>query len=118
MSEAPQRVRLDVWLWRARFFKTRALSAAAIAAGGVRLVRGAKARRVEKPGEAVGAGDALTFAAPGGAVRTVRIAAIGARRGPAPEARELYVDLAEPNGRALDGGERPGQFKPSAENED
>ena len=37
MSEPPGRVRIDKWLWAARFFKTRALAQAAVVAGKVRL---------------------------------------------------------------------------------
>lgn len=90
-----ERVRLDVWLWRARFFKTRALAADFVGAGGLRLARAGAARRLEKPGEAVGAGDLLTFA-PRGDLLTLRIEAVGERRGPAPEARALYALLDGP----------------------
>lgn len=88
MTEAG-RIRVDKWLWQARFFKTRSLAAALVAGGHLRL-NGAKS---VKPGHAVGPGDVLTFPQ-GGAIRVVRIQACGARRGPAPEARALYEDLA------------------------
>ncbi len=78
--------RLDKWLWRARFFKTRSLAAKAVSAG-VRL----NARRVEKPGASVRVGDVLTFSRDG-AVFVVEIRALGARRGPAAEARTLWAD--------------------------
>jgi ribosome-associated heat shock protein Hsp15 len=53
------------------------------------------AQRVSKPATAVGAGDVLTFAQ-GPRIRVVRIAALGLRRGPAPEAQTLYEDLTPP----------------------
>lgn len=90
-----ERARLDQWLWRARFYKTRGLAAEACAAGKIR-VNGARTR---KPGCAVKLGDALTFVR-GGRVHTVEIVAFGERRGPAPEARGLYRDLAATDGQA------------------
>ncbi|MBU6373357.1 MAG: RNA-binding S4 domain-containing protein [Alphaproteobacteria bacterium] len=98
-APAPARVRLDVWLWRARFFKTRSLAARAVEGGAVRLVRGGASKLVAKPAEAVGPGDGLVIAV-GRGLRTVEIAALGERRGPASEARLLYV---EPN--AAESGE-------------
>ena len=55
--------------------------------------------RVAKPARSVGVGDVLTFSQ-GERIRVVRIAGIGTRRGPAPEARMLYEDLSpEPASR-------------------
>jgi ribosome-associated heat shock protein Hsp15 len=85
------RIRLDKWLWQARFFKTRTLSAKEISAGHVR-VNGA---RITKPAQTVGPGDVLTFAQ-ATQVRVVRILGLGTRRGPAPEAHALYEDLDAP----------------------
>ncbi len=84
-------IRLDKWLWHARFFKTRTLAAKMVSAGKVKV----NAVRVTKPATAVGPGDGLTFVA-GERVRVVRIAAIGTRRGPASEAQQLYLDLSTP----------------------
>ena len=81
------RIRLDKWLWQARFFKSRSLSASVVEAGHVRL----NGQHVTKPAQGVGPGDVLTFAQ-GRAIRVVRILAIGTRRGPASEAQALYVD--------------------------
>lgn len=53
------------------------------------------ANRVSKPATPVGPGDTLTFAQ-GARVLVIRIAAIGQRRGPAPEAQMLYEDLTPP----------------------
>lgn len=88
----PGSIRIDKWLWHARFFKSRSLAAKMCTAGGVRMAGApvAKAHHAVKPG------DVLTFAQ-GGHVRIVRIAAIGSRRGPASEARTLYEDLAPPS---------------------
>lgn len=85
------KIRLDKWLWQARFFKTRTLAAKEVSAGHVR-VNGA---RVSKPAQAVGPQDVLTFSQTT-RVRVVRIVEIGTRRGPAPEAQALYDDLSDP----------------------
>ncbi len=90
---AEGRIRIDKWLWQARFFKSRSLAAGTVSAGHLRL-NGAK---VAKPGHAVGPGDVLTFPQ-GGRIRVVRILECGTRRGPAPEARTLYDDLAPDDG--------------------
>lgn len=82
--------RVDVWLWRARFFKTRSLAAHAVAAGGVRLTRQGVTRVLTKQGAAIGLGDRLTIATPGG-LAVVVVVSVGARRGPATEARTLYI---------------------------
>ena len=79
------RIRLDKWLWQARFFKSRGLAAAFILGGHVRL----NGHHAVKAAHPVGAGDVLTFVADG-RVRVVHILACGARRGPAPEALALY----------------------------
>ncbi len=82
--------RVDVWLWRARFFKSRALAAHFLEEGRVRVTRpGAAAVRIDKPSRTVRAGDQLMFAL-GGRVFEVRVEALGERRGPAGEARALY----------------------------
>ncbi|KUF12217.1 RNA-binding S4 domain-containing protein [Pseudoponticoccus marisrubri] len=94
MTEPVERIRIDKWLWHARFFKTRSL-AAKVAAGGHARVN---ARPISKASVAVGPGDVLTFAQ-GRDVRVIRIKAIGTRRGPAPEAQALYEDLDPPKPR-------------------
>jgi ribosome-associated heat shock protein Hsp15 len=81
--------RLDLWLWRARFHRSRAAAAEA-AARGVRI----NGRRTDKPAAPVRVGDVLTFAA-GGAARVVQVLGLGDRRGPAPEAQALYREIAE-----------------------
>ena len=84
--------RADVWLWRARFFKTRTLAATFIDEGRIRLTRAGQESRVDKPARPVKVGDALVFAL-GGRVIAVTVAALGERRGPPAEARTLYSSL-------------------------
>lgn len=88
MTEPQGSIRLDKWLWHARFCKTRKLAADLIARGGVRL----NSRRVTKPATPLRVGDGLAFAA-FGQVHALRVRGLGSRRGPAPEARALYTDL-------------------------
>jgi len=91
MTEStPDRIRLDKWLWHARFVKTRSL-AARLCADGIRI----DGVRVEKPGMGVRPGQVLTFTL-GRHVRVIELVAVGIRRGPAEEARALYRDLAPP----------------------
>jgi ribosome-associated heat shock protein Hsp15 len=82
-------LRIDKWLWQARFCKSRALASKLCAAGRVRL----SGALVHKAHQAVRVGDVLTFPQ-GHQIRVVRIVALGIRRGPAAEARLLYADLA------------------------
>jgi ribosome-associated heat shock protein Hsp15 len=84
-------IRLDKWLWQARFCKSRTLAAALVAAGRVRV----NSERVTKPARAIGPGDVLTFPQ-GGAIRVVRVLAQGDRRGPASEAQALYEEIVAP----------------------
>jgi ribosome-associated heat shock protein Hsp15 len=89
--EAPEPIRLDKWLWHARFFKSRSLAAGAVTHGRMRV----NGQVISKPAHAVRTGDVLTFAL-GRRIVVARILAPGARRGPAPEARALYEDLSPP----------------------
>ena len=111
MTDAPRdTIRIDKWLWHARFFKTRTLAASIVAAGKVRL----DGTPVAKPARAVGAGDVLTFAKEGD-IKVIRIVALGSRRGPASEAQMLYEDLSpppaekHPHNPRFDGTGRPGK---------
>lgn len=95
MSEATDTaVRADVWLWRARFFKTRSLAARFVDEGRVRLVRGGVESRLDKPARTLKPGDGVVFAL-GGRLIAVKVEAAGERRGPATEARTLYSGLEE-----------------------
>ena len=91
MGNAADKLRLDKWLWQARFFKTRSLAAKAVGAGHVRV----NGTRISKPAHQVTPGDALTFPQ-ARVIRVVRIVELGTRRGPAPEAQALYEDLSPP----------------------
>ena len=82
-------LRLDKWLWYARFFKTRALATRAIAGGRFRL----DGEVMSKPHRAAQPGQVLTFMQQD-RVRVIRIVELGSRRGPATEAVTLYEDLS------------------------
>jgi ribosomal 50S subunit-recycling heat shock protein len=84
--------RADVWLWRARFFKTRSLAARFVEEGRVRLTRAGQESRLDKCARPVKIGDALVFAL-GGRLTAVRVEGMGERRGPPAEARLLYSSL-------------------------
>jgi ribosome-associated heat shock protein Hsp15 len=86
------RQRVDLWLFRARFAKTRAGAARLIAEGGVRVVHNGAPRRLLKASAEVEPGDALVFPQRG-KLLAVRVEALGARRGPPAEARSLYSEL-------------------------
>jgi ribosome-associated heat shock protein Hsp15 len=88
VSAPGARVRLDKWLWQARFLKTRSLATKLVAGAHVRV----NGEKVVKPAAQIGPGDVLTFPQ-GHTVRVVRVVALGIRRGPADEARTLYEDL-------------------------
>jgi ribosome-associated heat shock protein Hsp15 len=87
MSE--ETCRIDVWLWRARFLKTRSLAARFVEQGSVRLSRAGQLTRLDKASRSIRPGDVLVFAL-SERVFSLRIEALGDRRGPAPEARSLY----------------------------
>ena len=89
MSEEVDACRADVWLWRARFFKTRALACRFVEEGRIRLTRSGIETRVDKPSRPLKPGDLLVFGI-GGRLVAVRVLASGERRGPAAEARGLY----------------------------
>ncbi|WP_426027876.1 RNA-binding S4 domain-containing protein [Brevundimonas sp. TWP2-3-4b2] len=82
--------RIDVWLWRARFAKSRALATAMVERGLVRLTHHGVEARLDKPSRCVHVGDRLVFAL-GGRLTDLRVDALGERRGPPGEARALYV---------------------------
>lgn len=83
------RVRVDKWLWAARFFRTRAIAAAAVEGGKVQVngerVKAAKALKV---------GDHLAVRT-GQYIREISVAALSERRGRASEAQKLYVETAD-----------------------
>lgn len=89
------RCRADVWLWRARFFKTRSMAARFVEEGRVRFTRGGVEGRLDKPSRVLKPGDDLVFAL-GGRLVAVKVAGFGERRGPPAEARGLYTSLETP----------------------
>ena len=103
MSE--QSVRVDIWLWRARFAKTRGLAADLVERGAVRLTHQGRQVRLDKPSRCVHPGDDLVFAL-NGRVTAVRIEALGERRGPPAAARALYSPLT--NDSPASSSEGPG----------
>lgn len=93
MSDTTQPgLRLDKWLWYARFCKSRSLATQLCRDGRIRVNRAV----VGKPNHTVRPDDVLTFAL-GRDIRVIRVVALGVRRGPASEARTLYEDLAPPH---------------------
>jgi ribosome-associated heat shock protein Hsp15 len=88
-SEGGAGVRLDKWLWAARFFKTRSLAAEAVASGRVR-VNGmvAKPARELRPGDEIGLRET-------GCERVVHVLALATVRGPAPVAQGLYAETPD-----------------------
>ena len=99
-SPGSGKVRLDKWLWAARFYKTRGLSADEIDKGRV-MVNGATA----KPAREVRVGDRIELRS-GPVTRTVDVLALSGVRGPAPAAALLYQETAESVAARLAAAER------------
>ena len=89
MIEAGESCRIDLWLFRARFFKTRGLAARVVESGGARLQRGASRLALDKPSRLVRVGDVLTFPQSPRFI-SLRVEGLGERRGPAAEARLMF----------------------------
>ena len=83
-------IRLDKWLWHARFFKSRGFANSICAKGKVRI----DGQIVRKAHQIVRVGNVLTFPK-AREVRVVRVEALGTRRGPATEAQALYSEIDE-----------------------
>ncbi len=83
-TESSDSIRVDKWLWYARFFKSRSLAAKVVQSRKLRI----NSVIVTKASAVVKAADVLTFAQ-GKHIRVVRLLDIGTRRGPATEARTL-----------------------------
>jgi len=107
-----EKLRIDKWLWQARFFKSRARAAAVVTDGGVRV----NAQRVTKCSTQVAICDVLTFHQ-ADRLRIVRIEALGLRRGPASEAQALYTDMSpaqpEKQNSALENPKFEGKGRPT-----
>ena len=97
-------MRLDKWLWHARFFKTRGGASTYTGAGNVRV----NSVRQTRSSARIRVGDTLTFALHGH-VRVIEIIALSSRRGPAVEARALYHDHEPPKKRP----KTPAEAKPA-----
>lgn len=83
-------MRIDKWLWHARFYRSRPLAQAAASSGLIRV----NGMRVVKPSASVAPGDIVTLPH-GNEVVAVRVQALALRRGPAREARVLYEIVGE-----------------------
>lgn len=92
-AQSAERIRLDKWLWVARFFKTRALAAEAVKGGRVEL----NGKR-SKPGRIVCVGDRLSVRKPP-FVHDLQVLSVSLRRGPAAEAAAMYRET--PSSREL-----------------
>ena len=99
--------RIDIWLWRARFFKSRSLAARFVEDGRVRLSRTGMEARLDKPSRTVRPGDGLVFALAGRLI-AVRVEELGVRRGPAAEAGGLYAPLQNLSQDQQDTAKSPG----------
>ena len=85
-----ERVRIDKWLWHARFYRSRALASETAASGLIRL----NGARVEKPGIGLKVGDVVTIPR-GREVAVMRVRGFAERRGPAREAQAFYETLKD-----------------------
>ncbi|MFA6920404.1 MAG: RNA-binding S4 domain-containing protein [Gallionella sp.] len=89
MNNTSDKLRIDKWLWAARFFKTRSIAVDAIENGRI-LLDGVRV----KPARAIAAGDRLEIRM-GQAVFEVEVLALSDKRGPAPVAQKLYRESDE-----------------------
>lgn len=88
-------VRIDKWLWAARFFKTRGLAQTAVGGGKVKL----HGERV-KPAKEIGIGDELTICI-GEYEWVITVKGLSTRRGPAAAATQLYAEREESRARRI-----------------
>jgi ribosome-associated heat shock protein Hsp15 len=102
-------LRLDKWLWFARFVKSRSLASKLVESGHMRV----NGTPTSKAHYAVRVDDVLTFAL-GPHIRVIKVVALGIRRGPAPEAQMLYSDLDPPvpSVRVVQDAGEPGHGEP------
>ncbi len=93
MTDKSEKLRIDKWLWAARFYKTRSLAADAVESGKVTMDEA----RI-KPAKAIGVGDRLDIRL--GQYRfEIEVLALSNRRGGAPEAQKLYRESDESKAR-------------------
>nr|WP_315240245.1 S4 domain-containing protein [uncultured Albidiferax sp.] len=84
-----EKLRIDKWLWAARFYKTRSLATEEVNKGRVQI-----AGQDVKPAREVKPGDLLTLRQ-GPVVRTIEVVGISQARGPAPVAQALYTETPD-----------------------
>ena len=84
-------LRIDKWLWYARFFKSRALASRMVSSGRLRI----NGESISKPHRQILPDMVLVFPQ-GETIRTIKVLALATRRGPATEAQALYEDLDPP----------------------
>ena len=84
-----EKIRIDKWLWAARFYKTRTLATEEIGKGRVQV-----GGHDVKPAREVHVGEMVTLRQ-GAVVRTVEVRGISGSRGPAPIAQALYAETAD-----------------------
>jgi len=97
--ETGEKIRLDKWLWHARFFKTRSIASKICKGGKVRI----NGEHAVKASSAVKSGDVLTFPQAND-IKVIKVLLPGVRRGPASEAQTLYEDLTPPKAEAGSAG--------------
>ena len=114
-TQPPDSVRLDIWLWAARFFRTRSLARQAVETGKVEA-----AGQHAKPARAVRVGEVLRIVR-GDEIFEVQVHGLSQVRGPAPVAQALYAETEQSKARreeqrlqraAMRDGYRPPQHKP------
>jgi ribosome-associated heat shock protein Hsp15 len=101
-ASAPDRQRIDKWLWHARVVRTRSAAAALATAGHVRI----NSVRVDAPSRAVRAGDVVTVALDR-AVRVLKVLGFAERRGSADDARRLCETIEPVPGRRAEPAKPP-----------
>ncbi len=113
MQEANEKIRLDIWLWAARFFKTRALAKQAIESGKIEI-----AGQRCKAGRPVRVDDQMRVTR-GTEIFEVRVVDVSDKRGPAKQAMTLYSESEESRQareqlRATLGAQRAGYQPPES----
>ena len=104
--ESTEKIRIDKWLWAARFFKSRAISRKAVEGGKVHC----NGRRI-KPSHTVRTGDMLEIQQ-GNCTKTIQILQLSSQRGPAPTAAKLYQETeASIRRREREAQQRPGHTR-------
>ena len=83
-------LRVDKYLWFARFFKTRSFATKHAKGGRIRC----NGNKIKKSSDTIKVGDILTFAQ-GNQIRVIRVLDLGTRRGTANEAQSLYEDITQ-----------------------